>query len=32
MAEKDIKNNFILSSDTLSAYGLDLIFEVAKEA
>jgi lipocalin len=32
MANKNEKPLFLLSSDTLSSYGLDLVFEVAKES
>jgi len=32
MASKQIKNDFLLSTDTLTWYWLDLIFEIAEEA
>jgi len=32
MPNKNEKSLFLLSSDTLSSYGLDLVFDVAKEA
>lgn len=32
MSNKKVKNEFLLSTDSLPSYGLDLIFEVCKEA